>query len=126
MDWKKSKYALLKNQSDLNEEQEIKLLFSGFSKGKYALTTYHHPRTEGPLLNQVEYELTDAEGKRQQKGLRSAMGYYDEVRTLEQKPLSGESRFTVGADGRATVTVSPVQDKKGAFWLNGLELRRIL
>jgi len=105
------------------EEQEIKMLFSGFSAGKYTLTTYHHPRTEGPLLNQVKYELTDADGTRQQKGLRSAMGYYDEVRTLEQKPLSGEIQFTVGTDGKATIAVSPVQDKEGAFWLNGLVLR---
>ncbi len=107
------------------EDQQIKLIFADLPTGKYALITYHHPRTKGPLLNQVQYSLQDASGSRQQKALRSAMGYYDEVRTLEQKPLSGEIHFTVGPDGKASITVSPVGDKSGAFWLNGLELQRL-
>ncbi|MEM9527116.1 MAG: glycoside hydrolase family 2 TIM barrel-domain containing protein, partial [Bacteroidota bacterium] len=107
------------------EDQRIALDFSGFPAGSYSLTTFHHPRIEGPLLNQVQFTVKDAAGDRQVKGRKAPMGYYDAVRTLEQKPLHGEVRFTVGADGNASVVVSPVQEKEGAFWLNGLILREL-
>ena len=106
------------------EDQRITLTFSGLPAGKYRLRTYHHPRTgEGPLLKQVSYEVTDATGKRSQKGRAAPMGYHDKARIMEQEPLNGEISFTVSGDGEATVSITPVGGKEGAFWLNGLVLR---
>jgi len=37
--------------------------------------------------------------------------------------MSGEISFSVKENGKASITVMPTGDKKGAFWLNGLVLR---
>lgn len=106
------------------EQQQFTLSFTGLPVGEYALITYHHPRKDGPLINQVAYEVSDARNTRTQRSKQAAMGYYDKVRILEQKPLNGEVRFTVDVTGKATVHVRPVGGKEGAFWLNGLELKQ--
>ena len=107
------------------EKQAFELRLAGLAPGTYRLKTYHHPRKDGPLLNQVRYEIEDAGGERQQKGRKAPMGYHDKMRIGEQEPLAGEITFTVGADGKASVTVRPVQDVEGAFWLNGIALQQI-
>jgi beta-galactosidase len=106
------------------EDQQITLTFTGLPAGHYQLKTYHHPRTgDGPLITQVKYEVEDATGKWAQNGRKAPMGYWDNSRLMEQEPLSGTISFSVGTDGEASVTVKPVTDKKGAFWLNGLVLK---
>ncbi|MEL7159691.1 MAG: glycoside hydrolase family 2 TIM barrel-domain containing protein [Bacteroidota bacterium] len=106
-------------------DRQFSLEFAGLPAGTYRLKTYHHPRRDGPLLNQVAFTIRDNTGERKQKGRRAPMGYWDKSRIMEQEPLSGEIVFTVGATGKALVQVYPVGDKEGAFWLNGLILGRI-
>ncbi|MEO0732640.1 MAG: glycoside hydrolase family 2 TIM barrel-domain containing protein [Bacteroidota bacterium] len=105
--------------------REFTLTFRRLPEGTYHLKTYHHPRTKGPLLDQVAFSIVDAEGEREQRGRKAAMGYWDNVRLLEQEPLSGEVRFTSDGEKAVKIQVRPVGDKPGAFWLNGLTLGQI-